>query len=78
MLTVVSNLAIDFEEKHFYFFNQAKEAWPIDFMRNKLSGGRSFRTFNVIDDYNRVGLGIEAAPSLPSVRVIHSLEHIIE
>lgn len=31
-----------------------------------------------MDDYNREGLGIEVDLSLPSTRVIRSLEHIIE
>jgi putative transposase len=34
--------------------------------------------FNVIDDFNREGLGIEVDFSLPSERVIRSLEHIME
>ena len=32
----------------------------------------------MIDDYNREGLGIEVDFSLPAVRVIRSLERIIE
>lgn len=52
--------------------------WSIDFMSDALSDDRTLRTFNVPDDYNREGLGIEVGLSLPSVRVIQSLEHIIE
>ncbi len=33
---------------------------------------------NVMDDYNREGLGIEVDPSLQSARVIRSLDQIIE
>lgn len=40
--------------------------------------GRSIRTFNVLDDFNREGLGIDVQLSLPSARVIRSLEQIIE
>ncbi len=47
-------------------------------MHDSLADGRSFRTFNVIDDYNREGLGIEVDFSLPAVRVIRALEQIIE
>ncbi len=54
------------------------QVWSMDFMHGQLSDARSFRLFNVIDDYNREGLGIEADLSLPSARVIRSLERIIE
>jgi len=50
----------------------------MDFMSDTLSDGRSIRTFNVIDDYNREGLGIDVDLSLPSSRVIRSLEQIID
>ncbi|MEB0141345.1 DDE-type integrase/transposase/recombinase, partial [Undibacterium sp. CCC2.1] len=43
-----------------------------------LSDGRSIRLFNVIDDFNREGLGIDVDFSLPSERVIRSLDQIIE
>ena len=54
------------------------QAWSMDFMHDQLADSRSFRLFNVIDDYNREGLGIEVDLSLPSERVIRSLERIIE
>ena len=34
--------------------------------------------YNVLDDFNREGLGIEADLSLPAARVIRSLDRIIE
>ena len=46
----------------------------MDFMHDQLSDGRSFRLFNVLDDFNREGLGIEADFSLPAVRVIRALD----
>ena len=52
--------------------------WSMDFMNDSLTDGRLLRTFNVLDDYNREGLCIEVDLSLPSSRVIRSLEHIIE
>lgn len=54
------------------------QVWSMDFMHDQLSDGRSFRLFNVLDDFNREGLGIEADLSLPAARVIRSLERIIE
>ena len=50
----------------------------MDFMHEQLSDGRSIRLFNVIDDFKREGLGIEVDFSLPSERVIRSLDQIIE
>jgi putative transposase len=52
--------------------------WSMDFMSDSLASGRTFRTFNVIDDFNREGLAIDVDFSLPSERVIRSLENIIE
>lgn len=57
---------------------QVNDTWSMDFMHDSLGDGRSFRTFNVIDDYNREGLGIEVDLSLPALRVIRTLDRIIE
>lgn len=57
---------------------QINTMWSMDFMHDSLADGRSFRTFNVIDDYNREGLGIEVDFSLPSARVARALDQIIE
>jgi len=54
------------------------QVWSMDFMSDSLGDGRRFRTFNVLDDYNREGLGIDVDFSLPSIRVIRALEQIIE
>ena len=54
------------------------QSWSMDFMHDQLADGRSIRLFNVIDDFNREGLGIEVDFSLPSERVIRSLDRIIE
>ena len=61
-----------------YTPSKPNEVWSMDFMHDQLSNGKPFRLFNVIDDYNREGLDIEADFSLPSQRVIRSLERIIE
>jgi len=54
------------------------QVWSMDFMSDSLIDGRTIRTFNVIDDYSREGLAIDVDLSLPSARVIRSLEQIIE
>lgn len=54
------------------------QCWSMDFMHDQLSDGRSFRLLNVIDDFNREGLGIEVDFSLPAERTIRALEQIIE
>ncbi|MFP3441313.1 DDE-type integrase/transposase/recombinase, partial [Pantoea sp. SIMBA_133] len=54
------------------------DSWSMDFMHDQLNDGRRYRLLNVIDDFNREGLGIEVDFSLPAERVIRSLEQIIE
>ena len=50
----------------------------MDFMHDQLSDGRSFRAFNLIDDFNREGLCVEVDFSLPSERVKRALDQVIE
>ena len=52
--------------------------WSMDFMADRLGDGRAFLLLNVLDDFNREGLGIEVDFSLPAERVIRSLDRIIE
>ena len=54
------------------------QTWSKDFMSDKLGDGRSFRLLNVLDDFNREGLGIEVDFSLPAERVIRSLDRMIK
>jgi len=56
----------------------AKQTPIGDFMADQLADGRSIRTLNVLDDFNREGLGIEVDFSLPAERVVRSLNRIIE
>ena len=49
----------------------------MDFMADRLADGRQFRLLNVLDDFNREGLGIEVDFSLPAERVVRSLNQII-
>ena len=55
-----------------------EQFWSMDFMHDQLSDGRSYRLFNVIDDYRREGLAIEAGFTLPAIRVIRVLEQLLE
>lgn len=54
----------------------ANQCWSMDFMSDSLFCGRRFRTFNVLDDFNREALAIEVDLSLPSLRVTRVLERI--
>jgi putative transposase len=47
----------------------ANQCWSMDFMSDSLFSGRRFRTFNVVDDFNREALAIEIDLSLPVLRV---------
>lgn len=47
-------------------------------MHDQLIDSRKFRLLNVIDDYRREGLTIEAEFSLPTIRVIHTLNQLLE
>lgn len=52
--------------------------WSCDFMSDALWSGRRFRTFNVIDEFNRECLRIEIDTSLHAVRVVRALEELAE
>jgi putative transposase len=54
------------------------DTWSMDFMADNLSCGQKFRTFNVLDDFNREGLGIEVDVSISAARVTRALDNIIE
>lgn len=51
--------------------------WSMDFMHDTLSNGVTFRTLNVIDDFNREALTITMDTSLTSKRVIRELDQLI-
>lgn len=56
---------------------QSNQTWSMDFMSDSLSNGRTFRTLNVIDDFNREALAIEVDTSLPAERVVQALERLL-
>lgn len=51
--------------------------WSMDFMHDTLSNGVTFRTLNVIDDFNREALTMTMDTSLTSKRVIRELDQLI-
>ncbi len=51
--------------------------WSMDFMHDRLEYGQTFRSFNVIDDFNREALSITIDTSIGSERVIRELEQVI-
>ena len=52
--------------------------WSLDFMHDTLVNGKTIRTLNVIDDFNREALSITVDTSLPAVRVIRELNKLLE
>ena len=52
------------------------QCWSADFMSDALWSGRRFRTFNVVDDFNREILGIEIDFNLQARRIIRTLDRI--
>ena len=49
----------------------------MDFMADLLWNGKSFRTLNIIDDFNWKGLAIDVDFSLPAAWVVRSLNQAI-
>lgn len=52
------------------------QCWSMDFMHDSLMCGRRFRTFNVVDDFNREALAIEVDLNLPAPRIVRVLDRI--
>lgn len=52
--------------------------WSIDFMQDSLVCSTKFRTFNVIDDFNREALNITIDTSLSAKRITRELDKIID
>ena len=54
------------------------QVWSIDFMSDSLWDGRRFRLLNIIDDFNRELLVMQAELSIPTSRLIRVLEYLKE
>jgi len=52
------------------------QMWSADFMSDALWDGRRFRTFNVIDDFNREALAVEVDTGISARRVVRILDQI--
>lgn len=52
------------------------QSWSMDFMHDALRCGRRFRTFNIVDDFNREALAVEIDLNLPAARVIRTLDRL--
>ncbi len=57
---------------------QSNITWSADFMHDSLMNGKTFRTFNVIDDHNREALMINVDTSLSSHRIVRELDRLVE
>lgn len=57
---------------------QPNNVWSADFMSDALYCGRRFRTFNVVDDFNREALQIEVDTSITSARLVRIFERLRE
>ena len=52
--------------------------WSLDFMSDSLLSGRRFRTLNIIDDFNRKAITVEAEFSFPALGVVQVLKRAIQ
>lgn len=57
---------------------EINKSWSMDFMSDALLTGRKVRVLNVMDDFSREALCIEADISLPAERVTRILDDLID
>ena len=53
------------------------QQWAIDFVHDRLAGGRSIRVLTVVDIFTRECLALEVDTCLPSQRVTRALDEVI-
>jgi len=56
--------------------NIPNSCWSMDFMSDALENGRRIRVLNIIDDFNREALWVDAQYSYPSEFVIRALQNL--
>jgi putative transposase len=56
---------------------QVNKTWSMDFMSDSLQSKRKFRVLNIMDDYNRQAVNIEADFSMPAKRVVQAIRRAI-
>jgi putative transposase len=54
------------------------EQWSMDFMSDTLYNGRRYRILNVMDEFNRELIEFEIGSSLPSSKVIQTLQRAVD
>lgn len=59
-----------------YVPHRPDTVWSADFMSDALACGRRFRTFNVVDDFNREALHIEIDTSITSMRLVRVFQQL--
>jgi putative transposase len=52
------------------------EGWTLDFVHDRLFGGRAFRTLSMEDEFSRTGLALEMSFSFPSRSVVAVLDDV--
>lgn len=50
------------------------DTWSMDFVSDKLEGGRTFRVLNILDDCTREAVAMEVSMSMPAARVVRAIE----
>ena len=57
---------------------RTNQRWSMDFMGDTLASGRTFRLLNIVDDFSRECVVIDAATSFPGTRVVRVLDELAE
>jgi putative transposase len=58
--------------------SQANEKWSMDFMSERMEGGKGFRILTMIDQFNRECLKLDVAFHMSGQRVVENLERVAE